>query len=1077
MSENNTYEPLAEIILKSGNDPENGVYCLCSRAIIWDTSLNSQPDEVMIEEFHDEEKKSFNCEEENVVKFFNSSTESPPPVRIFRKKDHEEAVSCYCSASHYSTDEHDSLRESTLHHSDSGADLSECSRDLDWEKYWAANGERLIWESWISKYGNYIDPNYLHSGTATNAEQFHNDETSYLIQFDDGSSSVKRVSFSGLLDDINKINSDCKNDTTSYIKNVDSMDKPVVAIINDNSVNDSILTESIPLNSLARRLSDVSEGGKSGSGKSDSSSNGEEVRLSSGSRCSGNSFALTATTDSMTNVTRMTLSSSDSVTDESSARSNSFLSSSNSQCDADQQWQQLWLEHFNEQYYTHYHEFTKQHGNKIISKGMSENYFHGYFSENKECDIKEENQDENISEIHMVKESDHNSYSNEKSDVDSSDPVTCVLKSDNQMDSSSDCPDFSNLYLDESNTSADTQNEPEKRPVKKQRSKYKNSRYIDSVGRTLEVLKNESINDSENIKFNESSKELNDLNTTDKLSAEKDTVEFNNDIISGMDVEYLNDDDVLSKDSEELRDCDCNMWDNSHPSDNSEKCCDKMKDCNSDNYVDNVSKDVSKLNDSMIISDVNMYQDIHNITTDECSCECDYKLTSSDLKFNNVDIHKTEKNGIDKQKTGIYDTDKSNDGSLDRVKSAFTLMGYSFDPDGIKNSEELKKCQPVVHYKKKNIRLQNRLLKMYFNYKPQLNKHIYFDDDGEVCSLDKVKNFLSNEDNSTINKYGHYLNEKNEKLQTEDSSKSCVTNINSISSEDFTASYKRSSKNEIEEFSEKDDSTDVEEDLFFSAESGKSEIEMSDKKESGKIKPPQRKKKRKQLKKKAMLSYSDFKEYLPPEIVSDSSLMKYWHQRYRLFSKYDEGIKLDAESWYSVTPEKVSEHIAERCRCDLVIDAFCGAGGNTIQLAFTCERVIAIDIDPVKIELAKNNAAVYGVADRIEFIIGDFLKLAPTLSADVVFLSPPWGGPDYTSQSSYSLDAILPPLGGKELFNVAANITDNIAFFLPRNTNTDELIRVAGSGSEVEIEQDFLDRKLISLTAYFGELIRCWIRL
>lgn len=71
-----------------------------------------------------------------------------------------------------------------------------------------------------------------------------------------------------------------------------------------------------------------------------------------------------------------------------------------------------------------------------------------------------------------------------------------------------------------------------------------------------------------------------------------------------------------------------------------------------------------------------------------------------------------------------------------------------------------------------------------------------------------------------------------------------------------------------------------------------------------------------------------------------------------------------------MTPEHIAKHIAERCRCDVIIDAFCGAlvlshgllavtlyqlrsaacfagvGGNTIQFALTCERVIAIDIDP-----------------------------------------------------------------------------------------------------------------------------------
>ncbi|WAR24115.1 TGS1-like protein, partial [Mya arenaria] len=77
---------------------------------------------------------------------------------------------------------------------------------------------------------------------------------------------------------------------------------------------------------------------------------------------------------------------------------------------------------------------------------------------------------------------------------------------------------------------------------------------------------------------------------------------------------------------------------------------------------------------------------------------------------------------------------------------------------------------------------------------------------------------------------------------------------------------------------------------------------------------------------------------MPPEIAGDPELRKYWGQRYRLFSRFDEGIRLDREGWFSVTPEKIAEHIADRCRCDVILDAFCGAGGNSIQFAFTCER-------------------------------------------------------------------------------------------------------------------------------------------
>ena len=39
---------------------------------------------------------------------------------------------------------------------------------------------------------------------------------------------------------------------------------------------------------------------------------------------------------------------------------------------------------------------------------------------------------------------------------------------------------------------------------------------------------------------------------------------------------------------------------------------------------------------------------------------------------------------------------------------------------------------------------------------------------------------------------------------------------------------------------------------------------------------------------------------------------KYWAQRRRLFKKFDEGIQLDPEGWYSVTPEAVADHVASR---------------------------------------------------------------------------------------------------------------------------------------------------------------------
>lgn len=73
--------------------------------------------------------------------------------------------------------------------------------------------------------------------------------------------------------------------------------------------------------------------------------------------------------------------------------------------------------------------------------------------------------------------------------------------------------------------------------------------------------------------------------------------------------------------------------------------------------------------------------------------------------------------------------------------------------------------------------------------------------------------------------------------------------------------------------------------------------------------------------------------------------------------------------------------------------------------------VLAIDINAERLNLAQHNARVYNVADKIEFIQGDFLQLAPRLRGDVVFLSPPWGGPEYLSADVFDIKTMMEPDG------------------------------------------------------------------
>jgi len=270
----------------------------------------------------------------------------------------------------------------------------------------------------------------------------------------------------------------------------------------------------------------------------------------------------------------------------------------------------------------------------------------------------------------------------------------------------------------------------------------------------------------------------------------------------------------------------------------------------------------------------------------------------------------------------------------------------------------------------------------------------------------------------------------------------------------------------------------------------------------------------------------------PKNVVHD----KYWVQRRRLFSKFDQGIQLDPEGWYSVTPEIIADHVASRLadmlpalmrlkcmekgrvanvnngglvspsshlppspppglglapspsplspingfiataqmssvspiamltqnyqhksqsKCQIegegvvLLDAFCGCGGNSIAFAklsqnYPLSLVVAIDIDRTRLRMAAHNASLYNIPtsklifvqcdtlhvmsrcyqdgklvmpkrhasegpstlfERCDgFLIGG-LELLPD-RIDTVFLDPPWGGVGYAGLGENGYDLV-----------------------------------------------------------------------
>jgi trimethylguanosine synthase len=201
------------------------------------------------------------------------------------------------------------------------------------------------------------------------------------------------------------------------------------------------------------------------------------------------------------------------------------------------------------------------------------------------------------------------------------------------------------------------------------------------------------------------------------------------------------------------------------------------------------------------------------------------------------------------------------------------------------------------------------------------------------------------------------------------------------------------------------------------------------------------------------------------------------------------------------------------------LDAFCGCGGNAIGFAKVqspdVKLIVCVDNDRSKLRRAANNASIYGIhSDKIVFIecdstfilqhcykdgelieydnaktqwgdvetetikgfqIGGISLLPKRL--DAIFLSPPWGGPNYMAVGkkgylleSISVDSTDGKIRGDELLVMAKNACKEkiVLYFVPKSINGHAVGKSAWKANykNVEIEKNILNGKLKTVTIY-----------
>jgi SAM-dependent methyltransferase len=163
----------------------------------------------------------------------------------------------------------------------------------------------------------------------------------------------------------------------------------------------------------------------------------------------------------------------------------------------------------------------------------------------------------------------------------------------------------------------------------------------------------------------------------------------------------------------------------------------------------------------------------------------------------------------------------------------------------------------------------------------------------------------------------------------------------------------------------------------------------------------------------------------------------------RLWSRYREGVRMDREAWYEMTPENVALYVAWRLKHkSRVFDACCGVGGNSIQFALMGSDVVAVDISQSRIEMAKHNATVYRADSRVIFVCEDILSFlirteCDTTGNSTLFMSPPWGGYDCYTHESLPVSELA--IGLRPILQAAWRLFHSFAVYLPRNISLDSV--------------------------------------
>lgn len=146
-----------------------------------------------------------------------------------------------------------------------------------------------------------------------------------------------------------------------------------------------------------------------------------------------------------------------------------------------------------------------------------------------------------------------------------------------------------------------------------------------------------------------------------------------------------------------------------------------------------------------------------------------------------------------------------------------------------------------------------------------------------------------------------------------------------------------------------------------------------------------------------------------------------------LFKYVDHQIRsklvLDDEALYSTTDQTTADKITSDIlgfvpETATVTDATACAGGNTYSFAQHFAQVYAFEVDAARARMLRHNMKLLG-ANNVTVRQGDSFSLCTQQYQDLVFLDPPWGGPNYKNHRRIALF-----MSGRHLADFCKTIAD-----------------------------------------------------